>query len=330
MSDNFWRNKNVLVAGGTGLIGMQLVPLLLNQGARVRIVSLDDPGRAPVESEFISLDLTVLDNCRRACRDMDFVFNLLGVKASPHVTAVKPASHYFPAVIMEHFLLEAARLERVAGYQMASSLAVYAPAEEFHEDSVPTSLPSPNDWFGGWAKRAGEVQIEAYRIQYNWSNLSIVRPANVYGPWDNFDSENAMVVPSLIKRALSGRPELTVLGDGRPVRDFIHARDVARGMMLVAEKNPGVPVNLGSGRGYSIRELVDCVIEHLPAPLRVIWQPVDRAGDPRRVLNIDRARSLGFSPDINLRDGIKEVMDWYAAHRDRTGSRYDVFNSDEE
>lgn len=327
MSDNFWRGQKVLVAGGTGLIGIQLSKFLVEKGARLRIASLDEAARSHPEAEFMRLDLTSLDNCRLACRGQEFVFNLLGVKASPAVAAARPASHSYPTIMMEHALLEAARLEEAGGFLMTSSIAVYAQAEVFHEDSVWSTMPSPNDWFAGWAKRAGELQIEAYRIEYGWKNLSIVRPANVYGPWDNFDSENAMVVPSLIKRALSGRPELVAWGDGRTVRDFIHARDVARGMMMVAENGCEQPVNLGSGRGYCIKELVDGIVANVAPPPTVTWDKSKPGGDHKRVMDVSRAAALGFKPFISLEDGLKEVMDWYQSHRAASGDRYDIFDS---
>ena len=321
-----WHKRKVLVAGGTGLIGIPLVEMLLEQGAQVRVASLDDASRSHPDAEFQRLDLTVLENCRKVCRGMEYVFNLLGVKASPAVTAARPSSHYYSAVMMEHALLEGARLEGVSGFMLTSSIGVYAPAEVFYEDSVWSTFPSPNDWFAGWAKRAGELQVAAYKKEYGWRDITIVRPANVYGPWDNFDSENAMVVPSLIKRALSGSPELTVWGDGSPIRDFIHTRDVARGMMIIAEVSPDQPVNLGSGSGYSIRHLVDCILKNVAFPLRIMWDTSKHPGDARRVMDMKRARQYGFAPEISLEDDVREVTLRYAANKDKTNTRYDVFD----
>lgn len=321
-----WRNKKVLVAGGTGMIGIPLVEMLVQRGAKVRIVSLDDASRANPDAEFMRLDLTNLENCRTACRGMEYVFNLLGVKASPAVTALKPASHYYPTIMMEHALLEGARIEGVLGFMLTSSIGVYAPAEIFYEDSVWSTFPSPNDWFAGWAKRAGELQVAAYRKEYNWRNLTVVRPANVYGPWDNFDSENAMVIPSLIKRTLGRASELVVWGDGSPVRDFIHARDVARGMMRIAEVGPEEPVNLGSGVGYSIRHLVECILKNIPDPPNVVWDTTKPSGDVRRIMDTTRSKSYGFVPEISLEDGVREVMDWYSVNYNKTNNRYDIFD----
>jgi len=274
----------------------------------------------------MALDLTGVENCRRACRGQDHVFNVTGVKASPVVAKARPASHYYPTMMLEHCLLEAARLEEVASFLYTSSVGVYAPAEVFEEDRLWEAMPSVNDWYAGWAKRMGEVQVEAYRQEYGWDHLTVVRPANIYGPWDNFDSENAMVIPSLIKRALNCKSELVIWGDGSPVRDFIHARDVARGMMTVAENNPRQPVNLGSGTGHSIRQLAECIVKNLPGAIRLSWDTTKPNGDLKRVMNTDRAAALGFKAEISLEDGLREVMEWYIQNRDQTATRYDIFD----
>lgn len=317
--------KRVLVAGGTGMIGIPLVKMLIEQGAKVRIVSLDDPCRAHKDAEFIRKDLTTFDNCMDACEGVDFVFNLLGVKASPDIASLKPGRFMYATVSMEMNMLEAARHQNVSGYLLTSSVGVYAPAKIFVEDDVWKTFPSPNDWFTGWSKRIGELQVEAYKKEYGWKEIAIVRPANVYGPFDNFDRENAMVVPSLIRRALSGENPLMVWGDGKAVRDFIFADDVAFGMILVAQNMPEKPVNLGSGTGVSIKDLVTNIISYLNNPPEIIWDKSKAKGDDVRILSIARAKELGFEPKVSLREGVKRTMDWYRENRDILDSRYDVY-----
>lgn len=321
-----FKGKKVLVAGGTGLIGIPLVEMLLAQGAQVRIASLDDPSRANPKAAFLRLDLTSLDNCLKACDGMDYVMNLLCIKGSPAVTNVRPASFFTPMILFNTCLLEAARQCKVQGYLFTSTIGVYSPSEVFYEDEVWKTFPSPNDRFAGWAKRMGELQVDAYRIEYNWKNITIVRPANVYGPYDNFDSINAMVVPSLIKRALNENP-LTVWGDGSSERDFIHARDVARGMLLAMEKAPGQILNLGGGRGFSIKELVETIVAQLEVKPKVVWDVTKPAGDKKRIMDIARARAIGFEPQMSLAEGIKDTMAWYKKNSHQTGKRYDVFNT---
>jgi GDP-L-fucose synthase len=322
---SFFKGKKVLVTGGTGLIGRPLVELLQKEGARVRVVSLDDPSRAPAGVDFRRADLREFSECLKVCDGMEHVFHLAGVKGSPKMTAQRPASFFVPTITFSVNMMEAARRSGVERYLFTSSVGVYAPAEVFHEDDVWSTFPSPNDRFAGWAKRMGELQAEAYRIEYGWDKISIVRPANVYGPYDNFDPGNAMVIPSLIRRAMDGEDPLVVWGDGSPVRDFIHARDVARGMLLAVEKGINEPINLGSGSGVTIREIVEIIVGNLPKKPQVVWDTSKPAGDKKRLMNMARARAYGFVPAISIQQGIAETMAWYARNKAVVEQRYNAF-----
>lgn len=321
-----FKGKQVLVAGGTGLIGIPLVKMLVDQGARVRIVSLDDPVRAHPAAEFLRLDLRSPENCRQACAGMQYVFNLLCVKGSPAVTMTRPASFFVPMLLFNTNLMDAAYQCGAEGYLFASSIAVYAPAEIFFEDDVWKTFPSPNDRFAGWAKRMGELQAEAFKTEYNWNNITIVRPANVYGPYDNFDSVNAMVVPSLIKRAVTGENPMVVWGDGSAERDFIHAKDVARGILIAVEKAPGAVLNLGSGTGLSIKHLVEAIVGQSPIRPEIVWDTSKPLGDRKRIMDVSRAKAIGFEVAITIESGVTEVTKWYSDNRNETGKRYDIFD----
>lgn len=322
---SFYKDKRVLVTGGTGLIGRQLVQELLKMGARVTIASLDDPSRAPAGATFKRLDLREFGECLSVVDGQDVVFQLAGVKGSPAMTAKRPASFFVPTLQFSINMMEAARRVGVERFLFTSSVGVYAPAEIFHEEDVWQTFPSPNDRFAGWAKRMGELQADAYRIEYGWDRISIVRPANVYGPFDNFDPANAMVIPSLIRRAVDGEDPLVVWGDGSPIRDFIHARDVARGMMIAVEKGVAEPINLGSGRGVSIREVVELVAANLPTQPKVIWDTSKPAGDKKRLMDTKRAQSHGIFPQVGLAEGIRETVEWYRESKADIGLRYNAF-----
>jgi GDP-L-fucose synthase len=320
-----YANKRVLVTGGTGLIGRQLVELLLQSGARVKVASLDDKSRCPAGAEFIRGNLMHLDFCQKIVKGMDYVFHLAGVKGSPVMTSQKPASFFVPIISFNTNMMEAARQAGVERYLYTSSIGVYSPAEVFREDDVWKSFPSENDKFAGWAKRIGELQAEAYKIEYGWDRVAIVRPTNVYGPYDNFDPNTAMVIPSLIKRAVDGENPFVAWGDGSPIRDFIHARDVARGMMLALENITGQPINLGSGVGVTIKRIVEIIIGNLEIKPEVIWDTSKPSGDRKRVADISRATAIGFQPSISIEEGIKETMDWYRKNRGIVDKRYNVF-----
>ena len=319
-----FKNKKVLVTGGTGMIGRQLVELLVERNADVYVVSLDQPVGMPEGVKFANVDLREFSNCVGACEGMDYVFNLVGVKGSPKMCKEQPADFMVPMLQFNTNMMEAARRADVKWYLYTSSVGVYHPAEVFKEKDVWKTFPSENDRFAGWAKRIGELQAEAYKIQYDWDRVSIVRPANVYGPYDNFDPENAMVIPSLIRKAYSD-DELVVWGDGSPIRDFIHARDVAQGMIHMVEHKVTEPVNLGSGTGVAIREIVDVIVENCEFPIRVVWDRDKPSGDKRRVFDMQRAYCRGFKPQISIEDGIRETMDWFIQNRDIIDKRYNAF-----
>jgi len=315
-----FKDKKVLVAGGSGLIGIQLVDLLIQHGARVNVVDLRKPyGRLnfPDTVTFKKMDLTYYTNCISACKDIDYVFNLMCIKGSPKAMKEKPVSHLVPMIRFNTNLMEAARECNVRRYLYTSSVGVYHPTEVLVEDDVWKTFPSENDWYAGWTKRIGELQAQAYEIEYGWDSISIVRPTNTYGPYDYFDSDSATVVPSLIKKILSGKSPIVVWGDGSNIRDFMYSRDVAKGMMLVMEKSPGskYPVNLGSGKRYSIKDLVNVILDNVDKKPEIVWDTSKITGDNVRVMNIDRAKSLGFKQTISLEEGVRRTINWYRDER---------------
>ncbi|MDA1334980.1 MAG: NAD(P)-dependent oxidoreductase [bacterium] len=322
-----FKNKDVLVAGGTGLIGQHLVILLLEAGANVRVVSMDHPSRANPHTEFRMMNLLDPGACRDACFGMDYVFNLLCSKGSPQLVREKPATMFDHNALLDMNMLRAARESCSEGILIASSLAVYAPSPVFDEDDIGPA-PSRNDWYPGWAKRMGEMQAQAYQEQYPEFRISIVRPANTYGPWDDFASPAAMVVPSFIRRIEGGEDPFVLRGQPDAIRDIVYAKDVARGMFMAAEQEVvGGPINLGTGVGVSILGLIKTVIDVSGRDVQVILgdQQVS-TGDSKRVLLIHRARKMGWKPEVSLRDGIRETFDWYRSHK-KDKSRYDPFAS---
>ena len=318
-----FKNKKVLITGGSGMIGRQLAPMLLAEGAEVYIADLKKPdGLSNIK--FHKVDLRQYSSCLKICEGMDFVFNLVGIKCSPRVCIEEPASIMGPMMQFNTNMLEAAMHYNVQWYLYTSTVGVYQPAEVLKEDDVWSTQPSKNDWFGGWAKRMGELQCQAYEKQFGEGKCSIVRPANVYGPYDNFDLDSAMVVPSLIRKAFSG-DTLEVWGDGSAVRDFIHAKDVARGMLFVVENKITEPMNLGSGDEITIKRIADIVAD--TANVEIRWDTSKPKGDPRRVFDMSRAAKYGFKPEISIEEGIETTIEWYLKNKTTADKGKDVFKS---
>jgi GDP-L-fucose synthase len=319
-----FKNKKVLITGGGGMIGRSLISLLIEKGAIITIADLTEPQNLPNNVNYVKVDLRYFDQCEKICEGMDYVFNLVGIKGSPKMCAEQPADFMVPMLQFNTNMMEAARKSNVKWYLYTSSVGVYSPSDVFKEDSVWETFPSPNDRFAGWAKRIGELQAEAYSIQYNWNKVSIVRPANVYGDYDNFNPENAMVIPSLIRKAQENEV-LEVWGDGSPIRDFIHADDVAQGMIFAVENGITEPINLGSGSGFSIKEIVDMVVKHSNKSLTVKWLTDKPMGDKIRLFDMTRANNYGFYPKVSLEDGISKTTKWFIENKEILDKRYNVF-----
>jgi len=315
--------KTVLVTGGTGLIGRQIVDILCEARARVKCVSVDKL-RVHPSAEMIYGDLSDFGFCKEITTGADCVFHVAGIKGSIDVTKSKPASFFVPLLMMNTNMLEACRLNDVKKVVYTSSIGAYASAELFVEtDSIETEPPM--DMFPGWAKRMAELQVQAYQIQYGIEHFAVVRPCNVYGPGDNFDPKNAMVIPSLMNRIRSGENPLVVWGDGTAVRDFAYSRDVAEGVILALYKGTGGRyVNLGSGMGYTIRELLETLKSFIPFEYR--FDPTRSSGFPKRVMDISLARKmLGYEPRTTLLEGLKATWEWYCGNPEEYLKRKNYF-----
>lgn len=321
-----YSGKRVLVTGGTGMIGRALVKMLLDDGAIVRVASMDDPRLATTGTDYRRSDLRHLTNCLDVCRGQEIVFHVAGIKGSPMMAQNKPASFLVPLLQFNTNMMEAARQEGVDRYLYTSTIGVYGPSETFTEDLMWRTPPSKNDWSAGWAKRMGELQAEVYQKEYGWNKISIVRPANVYGEYDNYDSANAMVIPSLIRRVVDGENPLVVWGDGSSIRDFVHTDDVARGMMRAVEYGVNVPINLGSGKGVTIREIAEAVVS-CKGGVKIEWDTSKPTGDKKRLMNIDRAKELlDWHPIVPIDDGIRSTFEWYRDVGYKMSGRYNVFS----
>ena len=290
------KNKNVLVTGGNGMIGQALVELLYDTTPD-NIMVADLP----------NVDLRDRKDCKAVCEDQDVVFHLAGIKGSPQRCMEAPATFSVPMIQFNANMVEAAYNADVDWFLYTSSVGVYHPAEVFVEDDVWKTFPSENDWYAGWAKRVGEMNVQAYMKEYDWNKCSIVRPANVYGPNDNF-GQYSMVIPSLIKKAHENEV-LEVWGDGSPVRDFVYSEDVARAMKFVVENRITEPVNIGSGTGTTIKEIADIIANYFEKEIK--WDTTKPMGDMKRIMSTDRLESYGFKLKYDLKEGIEKTIEWY-------------------
>ena len=291
-----FKNKDILVTGANGMIGRELCDLLNDTDCN-SVTTADLP----------DIDLRDRNACIELCKGHDIVFHLAGIKGSPQRCMEAPASFSVPMTQFNANVIESAHKNDVEWFLYTSSVGVYHPAEVFKEDDVWETFPSKNDWYAGWAKRIGEMNVQAYMKEYNWNKCSIVRPANVYGPNDNF-GEWSMVVPSLIKKAFSNET-FEVWGDGTPIRDLIYSEDVAKGMIHMVENEVTEPVNLGSGTGITIGEVAEIIAKY--ADRSIIYDTSKPMGDMKRLMDMSRAKSYGFEPKVSFKEGIERTIKWY-------------------
>ena len=320
--DSF-KDKMCVVTGGTGLIGRQVVKLLCDAGAHVIVASLDDIIVDDRVLTYSKIDLSDFNKCLWLTENKDYVFHIAGIKGSVKVTKEKPASFFVPLLMMNTNILEACRINKVKKIVYTSSIGAYSSAEVFKENENLDG--EPMDMFPGWAKRIGEKQIEAYEIQYGLKNFSIVRPSNVFGIGDSFDPENAMVISTLMQRIYNNEDPVKIWGDGSAIRDFAYSKDIAEGIIqALYYGTDGKFVNLGSGEGVSIKELVETLRSFLSFNYEFdISKP---SGFPKRVMDISLARAkINYNPTTSLYDGLKETWEWFVDNSNEYLKRKNYF-----
>lgn len=291
MSKNIWKNKKVLVTGGDGMIGRELVEQLINLNCIVQVMD--------IKRNRETHDCTNFENCVNMLTYFkpDYVFHLAGIKGSPTKSKEYPVDYMEPMLRFNTNMISATEYARQIGYDIKGFLYTSSIAVEFPEF----------DFYSGWAKLTGERLIEAMRIQYPNSKYVIVRPANVYGRFDDYENTSirSMVVPTLISNALKGNLELW--GEGDTIRDFIYAKDVAKGMIKAMEEMPDYSVRLCSGEDVSIKQLTETISLYTKTEIKKIPLPKDAVlGDKRRVMEKNWDNPL----DYNIEQGIKEIVEY--------------------
>ena len=312
----FYKGKKVLVTGGTGMIGSHLVELLLEKNANVRIVAhkreippeLEDKGL-----DVVSGDLTEKKFVEESVKDMDYVFHLAAYTGGLGRTSTHPASTLTPNLIMDGNVLECAKNEGIERFLYASCTCVYPNDEKtFEEEDAWKGNPPEIHASYSWSKRMGERQAIAYHKEYGM-NIAIVRPSNSYGPRDSDDLETAHALGSLIMKAINKMDPFVIWGDGNPIREYIYARDAAKGMLLAMENYcVGDPINLASGEFVSISELARKILKLTNISPEIKFDKEKPSGQKRRVLSNKKAKEkIGFVAETSLDAGIEETIKWY-------------------
>jgi len=304
--------RRVAVTGGRGFLGGYVTRALEARGAEALPLGHRD------------FDLTEQSEVRRLYRELEpsVVIHLAAACGGIGANVENPGRFLYENAVMGLMLLEEGRQAGLEKLVLISTTCAYpksAPLplrEETLWDGPPVGATGPY----GMAKRLLHEACATYERQYGVQSAVLV-PANLYGPEDHFDEERSHVIPALIRRFVEATndraPEVVNWGTGRPTREFLHARDAARGIVLAAERAVDArPINLGTGVETSIAELTELVAKTVGYDGRLRWDTDKPDGQPRRFLDVSRARDfLDFDAQISLEEGIVETVSWYRAQR---------------
>ena len=307
--------KKILITGSSGLVGTHLVKKCLDKGYEVIGVDVREP-LIDFDKSFFThhiVDLTnevELKNIFKFERP-DAVLNCFGIKGSPLRAKNYPVDFLYPSFKINTEIINQCSINKI-WLVFVSSVGVYSPAEEFVEEDVWKTLPSESDWYPSWSKRMGELLLEAYKKQYTYNDWSIIRPANIFGEYDDF-SGNGTVISTLITKVSRARNggNIEAWGDGSPIRDFVYAGDVADAVLKLYEDKLNVTVNFGSGVEKTIKDLVDDIIELSGKNIGVIWDTSKPNGDLKRLMETSIQRKHHLLPKLSFKEGLKLTYDYY-------------------
>lgn len=308
---NFWKDKNVVVTGGTGFLGTHLVEKLKKlRPEKLMAISSKD------------FDLREYSKCLKAFKAADIIIHLAGNAGGIGYNQDKPAELFDDNILMGVNSLRAAKACGVKKFVAIGTICAYPKFTPvpFKEKDLWNGYPEETNAPYGLAKKMLLVQSQAYRQQYNFNSIFLL-PVNLYGPGDNFNPKSSHVIPALIQKFIDAKNnnlnKVTVWGSGKPTREFLYVKDAAEGILMATEKyNKPDPVNLGSGVEISIKELAQLISRAVDYKGKMVFDKSKPDGQPRRRLDTRRAKKeFGFKAKTNFKRGLKETVKWYLNQR---------------
>lgn len=314
----FWKNKRVLITGGTGFIGRHLTQELFESGAQVTI-----PTRSSVETfpdaltsraKLIKVDLTDDKDARNAAKGQEIIIHLAANIGGVEYNMSHPASIFRTNMRMFMNIIESGHLEGIERLLVVSTACIYPKI-----CTIPTpesegflGIPEPVHQGHGWSKRMEEFLASAYHQEFGLK-VAIARLFNVYGPGDHFHQASAGVIPSLIQKVFAAKDKLIVWGDGSQSRSFLYVKDCVRGLMSVCENYPmNDALNLGADEETRMGDLAQTIIKLCGKKMDLQFDTSKPAGQPRRHCDTSKAlEKIGFQTQYSLEAGLAETIQWY-------------------
>lgn len=319
----FYRGRVVAVTGATGLNGSYIVKGLVDAGATVRAIT---HSRAPNEftkqaREMVAADLMDARQAAEAVRGAEIVMHAAGITGGAPLAMSDPGAMIAPNAVINSQVIHACAKEKVSRLGFISSIVVYpALSEPMKEEQAWSGEPYDLYYGLAWVKRFSEKLCQFYHDKSSLK-VAIIRPSGSYGRYDNFDENTSHALPAIMKRALSGTDPLVVWGDGMDVRDYVHASDIARGLLLAVEKYLVCdPINIASGVPCTTKELAQTILDVIGSKARLEFDKSKPTALRERRVDITKAkRLLGYVPTVSLREGLADTIDWYTRGKTKKG-----------
>jgi len=313
-----FKNKNILVAGGAGFIGANLVKRMLLLGAQVR-ATVHKKAPVIIESriDYVNCDLMKMEDCIKVVEGMDYVFMCAANTSGAAVIASTPLVHVTPNIIMNSQILEAAYFAKVKKFIFLSSNAAYPPSADRPVTEKEMFDADPYDiYFGvGWMKRFTEILCRLYSKKLkNPMPCVVVRPSNVYGPYDDFDFATSHMMAATLRKVIERQDPVKIWGTGDDIRDLIYIDDFIDGLLLATEKIPVFDaVNIAQGKAYSLKEVLGLALEiEGYQNARITYDSTKPSMIPVRLIDIKKAQEiLGFTPKTDISNGLAKTISWY-------------------
>lgn len=313
---------NILVTGGAGFVGTNLLKRLVEMNCRPRATIHNTPPQFVDQNiDYITCDLMDKKDCDKVMSGIDIVFICSANTSGAVVIENTPLAHVTPNVIMNTLLLDAAYQSGVKKVLFISSNTVYPLTDYAVSENDVTGEFFHKYFCVAWMKLFSETLCQMYATKIKRTMKTVViRPGNLYGEYDDFDWETAHVIPALVRKVVERQNPICVWGDGSEIKDLLYVDDFIDGLLLAIEKLDSYdPINIAAGNSVSVKDLINVIAEQdCYADCDIQFDPSKPTMIPKRLINIDKARKvLGFEPKTPLSIGIKNTIEWYRSQHDR-------------